>query len=225
LACFNDERVVRAIADSPIPIISGIGHERDESLADLAADVYAHTPTAAAVQAVPQLAELQGDCQERRLRLRQAMAWQMTMVGDRLSHLQLRLQRYNITRQLSRQREQQRWLRQRLLQAMGQRLGQVRRQQQALGQTLTALDPHRVLRRGYALVRAERLGAAGEQAGPVVRDVAQLAVGDAIAIQLGRGSLQAQVTALELDPIAAEQQPLPGAPGSGKPIDFAKDVS
>ncbi|NEQ23115.1 MAG: exodeoxyribonuclease VII large subunit, partial [Microcoleus sp. SIO2G3] len=45
LACFNDERVVRAIAECSIPVLTGIGHQRDESLADLVADAYAHTPT------------------------------------------------------------------------------------------------------------------------------------------------------------------------------------
>ncbi|MGB8700178.1 MAG: exodeoxyribonuclease VII large subunit, partial [Thermosynechococcaceae cyanobacterium] len=45
LACFNDERVVRAIAQCQIPVISGIGHQRDETLADLASDHFAHTPT------------------------------------------------------------------------------------------------------------------------------------------------------------------------------------
>ncbi|NEQ99151.1 MAG: exodeoxyribonuclease VII large subunit [Cyanothece sp. SIO2G6] len=56
--CFNDERVVRAIAHCSIPIISGIGHQRDESLADLVADVHVHTPTAAAETAAPLLTDL-----------------------------------------------------------------------------------------------------------------------------------------------------------------------
>ncbi|MGB7378340.1 MAG: exodeoxyribonuclease VII large subunit, partial [Rivularia sp. (in: cyanobacteria)] len=58
LACFNDERVVRAIAECSIPIITGIGHQRDESLADLAADESVHTPTAAAEIVVPSLDDL-----------------------------------------------------------------------------------------------------------------------------------------------------------------------
>jgi exodeoxyribonuclease VII large subunit len=50
--------VVRAIATCPIPIVTGIGHERDETLADLAADVCAHTPTAAAERVVPALVDM-----------------------------------------------------------------------------------------------------------------------------------------------------------------------
>ncbi len=65
LACFNDERVVRAIASSSIPVVTGIGHQRDESLADLVADVYAHTPTAAAEQVVPELSSFYVEHRER----------------------------------------------------------------------------------------------------------------------------------------------------------------
>jgi exodeoxyribonuclease VII large subunit len=61
LSCFNSEIVVRAIAECPIPIVTGIGHERDESLADLAADIRATTPTAAAMMVVPDLEDLVDD--------------------------------------------------------------------------------------------------------------------------------------------------------------------
>ena len=55
LACFNDERVVIAVANCSIPVITGIGHQRDESLTDLVADICVHTPTAAAETEVPPL--------------------------------------------------------------------------------------------------------------------------------------------------------------------------
>jgi exodeoxyribonuclease VII large subunit len=66
LFCFNDERVVRAISQSTIPVITGIGHQRDETLADLVADVNAHTPTAAAEMAVPSYEVLLIEHQQRK---------------------------------------------------------------------------------------------------------------------------------------------------------------
>jgi exodeoxyribonuclease VII large subunit len=73
LECFDDEQVVRAVASCPIPVVTGIGHERDESLADLAADVCAHTPTAAALIAVPALADLMAAQADRGQRLNSLM--------------------------------------------------------------------------------------------------------------------------------------------------------
>lgn len=189
LACFNDERVVRAISDCPIPIITGIGHERDQSLADLAADVAAHTPTAAAAIAVPKLEELQFDLASGIMRLRQAIASQLLDQQELLQSIRRRLQVYGVGKRLNRELQQQVWLRQRLLQAMQQRLLHEQNRQKFLTQTLASLDPKAVLRRGYALVQEEN--------GGVVRQGRSLALGDEVKIQLGEGKLKAVITEIE----------------------------
>ncbi|MCI2068902.1 MAG: exodeoxyribonuclease VII large subunit [Bacilli bacterium] len=72
LSCFNDEKLVRTLASSPIPVITGIGHEIDRSLCDLAADKYAITPTEAANVALPDLSEVLKGLQDRKNALENA---------------------------------------------------------------------------------------------------------------------------------------------------------
>jgi exodeoxyribonuclease VII large subunit len=133
LAVFNDEPLVRSIAASRIPTLVGVGHEVDTSLADLAADVRAATPSNAAQLLVPDRAAVLSDLQHRQQRM--------------LSRLLIR--REKISQQLGSGIE-------RMLGRMQYSLGVRQRHVQYARQTLRQLDPAVVLHRGYALVRDAR---------------------------------------------------------------------
>lgn len=145
LAAFNAEAVVRAVAASRLPVVAGVGHETDFSLTDLAADLRAPTPTAAAEIAVPALADQLERLAALGQRLGRAARRPLELASQRLDGLALRL------------REPQRVL---------------ARQHERLAQTaarLHALDPRQVLARGYTWVEDEAgrpvTSAAGVRAG------------------------------------------------------------
>lgn len=186
MACFNDERVVRAIADCPIPVISGIGHQRDESLADLAADVCAHTPTAAAEQAVPKLDDLLAAHAERKLALQDAVTVYLTDAQAQLQRLRGRLQRLRLNRQVKQEQQRVEWMRQHLVQVTSHELQQATQHCQLLKQKLTTLDPEAVLRRGYAVVR--------QMNGAIARSADDLTPGQELQIQLNQGQITAKIT-------------------------------
>ncbi len=186
LACFNDERVVRAIAECPIPVLTGIGHQRDESLADLVADVCAHTPTAAAELAVPELVTLYAEHQERKHTLNEAVSQVFKSSHNQLQRLEDRIRRLPLSLRLQQEEQAIAWKRQQLLQATSRHLQQATQHCQMLRQKLATLDPESVLQRGYAVVRSAD--------GTIARSAANLVPGQVLQIQLGQGQIKVKVT-------------------------------
>jgi exodeoxyribonuclease VII large subunit len=127
---FSDERVVRAVAACAVPVVSAVGHEQDEPLCDLAADVRAPTPTAAARLVVPDLDEL-----------RAALARSRERLGA------------GSTRVLERDRGRLARSRERLTSAPLLLLERRRAALDRSGARLQAISPHATLARGYAIVR------------------------------------------------------------------------
>jgi exodeoxyribonuclease VII large subunit len=128
---FSDEAVVRAVAASPVPVVSAVGHEQDTPLCDLAADVRAATPTAAATLVVPSLVETEAALTATRRRLELAVQAQFERTRSRLD----------------RQRE-------RLRSAPRLLLERRRASLDHAGARLQALSPLATLGRGYAIVRS-----------------------------------------------------------------------
>lgn len=185
LDCFDDERVVRAVATCPIPVVTGIGHQRDESLADLAADVCAHTPTAAAITAVPALLDLIEAHGDRKAYLATLVTQSLAAAQDDTQHLTQRLQRLRLDQQLTQQQAHLQQLKHRLRRTTQLELRQAAERCRALRDHLLTLDPETVIQRGYALVRNE--------AGQVVVDAATVEPGQPLQVQLARGQLTVQV--------------------------------
>ena len=185
LACFNDERVVRAIANCSIPVLTGIGHERDESLSDLVADVSVHTPTAVAATAVPELSSLIAQHQERKRALCQGAMEVLARSRHRLDYLKERLQRLPINRKLQERKNAIAIQRQELIKCTSRRLSQANQECEFLRQKLATLDPNNVLKRGYAVVRGND--------GTIARLASELVVGEELQVKLGEGEVKVKV--------------------------------
>lgn len=186
LVCFNDELVVRAIATSPIPVITGIGHERDESLADLAADYYAHTPTAAAEAVVSRLADLVSYHQDLVTLLKATIRQRLAQEINHLQRLQQRLDPSRLGREITREKQVINYQQQRLISTTKQQLQLAKQHLYLLEQKLLALDPQAILQRGYALVRSTQ--------GKILREGDKLEIDQSLDIQLHWVTIKAKIT-------------------------------
>lgn len=189
LACFNEELVVRAIATSPIPVITGIGHERDESFADLAADYYAHTPTAAAEIVVPRLGDLVAQYQDLLEQLRSTIQHRLTQEANQIQQLEYKLTPQRILRDITREQQILDQKQHQLIRATNQQFQLAHNHLHLLSEKLAALDPHQILQRGYALIRSE--------SGAIVRDAKEVSIGQELDIQLAQGLVTAKVTSIQ----------------------------
>ncbi len=173
LWAFNEEVVVRAIADCAIPIISAVGHETDTTLADFAADLRAPTPTAAAEIAVPVREELLAQLAELALRNRRAVARPVSLGRERLATRIQRLPKAEALLSPHAQRlddlgeKLRRGLETRIVRArqafqqdgarlsaplLAARLSSARDRLEALARLAKSLNPDSVLERGYTRV-------------------------------------------------------------------------
>lgn len=214
LWAFNDEALVRAVVASPIPVICGVGHETDVTLCDLAADLRAPTPTAAAELAAPATAELREQLGALAQRLARAASRRTEREAQRLDLLAHRAGRpaarlgiqhqrldacaQGLKRALARRAERaaavlgplDRRLREAWVRGLDARHQAVRE----LTARLAAAHPHQVLERGFAWVT----DAAGQ---PVAR-AAALAPGQAITAVFADGKARAEVLSVDPTPAA-----------------------
>jgi exodeoxyribonuclease VII large subunit len=163
---FNHPDVVRAIATCPVPVVSAVGHEVDVTLADLAADIRAPTPSAAAELVVPYRTTLLLQLQEQKTRLGTALQGRVAWAREEIQTLLDRLRPQRFLRKVEERRQQTADLAERLDRAWGTR---IEREHLLLSQIKTALDarsPKAVLARGYCV--AEMNGTVVKRAGAIV---------------------------------------------------------
>ena len=185
LWAFNDERVVRAVAASRAPVISGVGHETDFTLTDFAADLRAPTPTGAAVLAVPDIADLKAELRSYTIQLSQLTEAEIDQRRYELSENAHRLEGLSPRWQVRQGMQRLDDLSQRLAAGIKTRLRTESARLASIGASLKVLDPHNVLRRGYALVR--------DESGAVAASILQVKLGQTVNVLLHDGAFDASV--------------------------------
>jgi exodeoxyribonuclease VII large subunit len=187
LWAFNDERLARAILASPIPIVTGIGHEIDFTIADFVADLRAPTPSAAAQLVAPDVAVWRQRLGQLLARFTAAARRALRSEQLRLEAMTRRLQQSHPGARLQQHSQRLDELEARLRLALRARIAAGTARLESAARALQAVSPLATLERGFAVVtRASD--------GTLITDAAQLAVGEAFDARLAHGSLRATVT-------------------------------
>lgn len=185
LMAFNSEEVVKAIYESKLPVISAVGHEVDYSLADLAADLRAATPTQAAQLAVPDMVQLQAGIDDYQQRLLRATGNRINQCSETLDRLMMRRVWREPEIVLGKSEEKLAALQKELLDVVIENWKVKEREFSVSVIALDKLSPLKVLSRGYAVVR---------QGDKIVRQVEEVTPGSRLQIDLSDGIVDATVT-------------------------------
>jgi exodeoxyribonuclease VII large subunit len=181
---FSDERVVRAVAECRVPVVSAVGHEQDTPLCDLAADVRASTPTAAGKLVVPELPELFGRLDRARSTLARNVRRSLDRDRQRLTRS---VERLRARPRIALEREGQRLehTRERLRKAPALAVERKRAALEKSAAKLAALSPVQTLERGYAIVRTD--------SGDVVASTSDVSTGAHVDVTVADGAFGARV--------------------------------
>ncbi len=186
LWAFNDESVARAIVRSTAPVITGVGHETDFTIADFAADLRAPTPTAAAELATPDRIELMVSIHESKQRLDRWMQSVMITYRREIKELENALRLNSPQRKMRNDRQRIDELQHRAQIAIKHSLKIHRERLVGARQRLSSLNPISILERGFSVVT--------HADGRIIRRVEQAKPGDPINILVSNGDFDAQVT-------------------------------
>jgi exodeoxyribonuclease VII large subunit len=182
---FNHEDVVRAVAHSMVPVVTGIGHETDVILADFAADLRAPTPSAAAEVSTPDRAILREDLAFQRSDLNQLFREHLHLLRQSLEMWSTRLKLASPRANIASKQQILDELTSRARTAIQHRTDLFRAAITGLEKTLHAVGPSTVLARGYAVVTLAKNG-------QVIRSVKQVRSGDPLHIQVHDGTFNAE---------------------------------
>ncbi len=185
LWAFNDERVARAIFDAPLPVISGIGHETDFTIADFVADVRAPTPSAAAELIAPNRDDFLMTIDGHAARLNELMDDRLRDTRSALEMAVRALQHLSPQARVANTRQRLQDVREALATALSHRLELWRERIEGQAARLNALSPLAVLERGYAVVHHEKTG-------QIVRSVKQVKAGDRLQVRVSDGEFRAR---------------------------------
>jgi exodeoxyribonuclease VII large subunit len=188
---FNDEGLARTIVRSPVPVVTGIGHETDHTIADLVADFRAPTPSAAAAAVVPDASALMEQVLEKRQRIRALAEGVLQQRGSDLSRVQRRLDLQTPQRRVNEMWQQLDDATRGMARAARHRLGAIRAEFDGRHARLAALDPSTILRRGYAAIEDATTGR------PLAR-ASEASVGQRVDLRLQDGRLEAIVSAIDV---------------------------